>query len=702
MTVELLKEYALGDMSIRYLVDTENGHIGLQLLPSGLELVNDSKKNATLESMVQLKLTGDIYDAAYAMGNSLRNSETVLRLVYEGQHHSVLDGIHHIDTVLIDNRGYKVTHCLRWKVGTRYLRVHCVFTNTKEETCTLEMMESFSLSGLSPYLTGDGHGGMKVHRIRSVWSQEGLHEAIPLEELQLDPAWDPHAVRCERFGQAGSMPVNKFFPFAAVEDCVNHVFWGAQIAHHASWQMEFYRKDDGLSLSGGLADREFGHWMKEVKQGESFTTPEAILTVAHTESFDRLTERLTEAALEGLACVPETEFELPLIFNEYCTTWGNPSHENITGILEKIKGKGFRYFVIDAGWYKEEGIPWDVSMGDYEVSKELFPEGLDKTVQAIRDAGMIPGIWFEIENVGSASRAYHMEERLLHKDGKVLTSYFRRFWNMRDPWVEQYLTDKVIGTLKKYNFGYLKIDYNETIGIGCDGAESLGEGLRQNMQATSQFIEKIKREVPGIVIENCASGGHRLEPGLMSQVCMASFSDAHECVEIPIIAANLHRSILPRQSQIWAVIRTNDSLKRIAYSIIYTFLGRLCLSGDVTGLSTDQWKVLDEGMQFYKEIAPIIRDGQSTLYGQRNVGNRYPKGWQGVVRVGKEGNAYVTLHVFGGALPEQIIIRLPDNCPTTITKVYSEKTEEVVIENGVLTYTPRENMKALAIQLMEG
>ena len=265
--------------------------------------------------------------------------------------------------------------------------------------------------------------------------------------------------------------------------------------------------------------------------------------------------------------------------------------------------------------------------------------------------------------------------------------------------MEQYLSEKVIETLKKYKFGYLKIDYNETIGIGCDGAESLGEGLRQNMQATSTFIEKIKREVPGIVIENCASGGHRLEPSLMSQFSMASFSDAHECIEIPIIAAGLHRLILPRQSQIWAVIRTNDSLKRIAYSVINTFLGRLCISGDVTQLSADQWKVLDEGIQFYQEIVPIIREGQSTLFGQRNVGNRYPKGWQGLVRVGKEGKAFVTLHVFGGALPEQITIKLPANCPFTITKVYSDKTEEVVIENGVLTYIPKENDKALAIAL---
>ena len=45
-------------------------------------------------------------------------------------------------------------------------------------------------------------------------------------------------------------------------------------------------------------------------------------------------------------------------------------------------------------------MPWDISMGDYEVLETLFP----KIVQAIKEAGMVPGIWFEIENIGSAAR----------------------------------------------------------------------------------------------------------------------------------------------------------------------------------------------------------------------------------------------------------------------------------------------------------
>ena len=700
MHPEVLQEYKLGDMVARYLINRDSMQVGFQLLPENVSQENIVTDNCFMESLIQYKLTGDIYNEAYAGGCSMRNSESVRKLKFSEQTDEFVGEQLQVNTIMMDEDGHRLIHHLVWLKNMPYVRISCTFENQSKTNCCLEMFESFSLGGLSPYMQGDGNGTLWLHRVRSVWSQEGRHEAIPVEDLQLEPAWDPHAVRCERFGQAGSMPVNRFFPFAAIEDRKNHVFWGAQIAHPASWQMEVYRKDNGLALSGGLADRELGHWMKNVEPGKNFTTPEAIVSTAHTDSFDIFTGRLTTAGLvEGFLKAPESEQDLPIVFNEYCTTWGNPSHENICEIVDAIKGKGFKYFVIDCGWYKENGIPWDIGMGDYEVSKELFPGGMEKTVQVIKDAGMVPGIWFEIENVGSASRAYHLTEHLLHKDHAVLTTYFRRFWDMQDTWVDEYLTDKVIGTLKKYGFGYMKIDYNETIGIGCDGAESPGEGLRKNMEASVSFFEKIKEEVPGIVLENCASGGHRLEPKLMSVMSMASFSDAHECEEIPIIAANLHRVIHPAQSQIWAVIRQDDSLKRIAYSISNTFLGRMCISGDVTQLAPEKWNLIEQGISFYGKIKDIIKEGQSYRYGPKIKSARHPEGWQALLRVGKNKQAYVVIHVFGGELPEVIEIELPEGIPDHIRQIYAHQEMEVSIKDRKLYYRPSENKSAVTLWL---
>ncbi|XME02968.1 glycoside hydrolase family 36 protein [Lachnospiraceae bacterium C1.1] len=687
---KLIGEYRLGDMIARYIRE-ENGIAGLQLLPADKILPLEEslgegkiKKNAQIENLVQLHIAGDIYNEAYAGGISMRNGESVRRMFFEKQEAEETDSLFKIRTYLSDERGYQTEHILSYKKDSHYIKISSLFKNMTNEPVTLEMFESFSLGNLTPYEDADSPDSLELVRIRSVWSSEGKTDRRTAEDLLLETAWGPHAVRCERYGQAGSLPVNHWFPFGAVYDKKNQVWWGAEIAHNASWQMEFYRKDDGLGFSGGLADRDLGHWMKIIGPGESFKTPEAIVSTAATDSLDEFSSRLTEYGLdcwkEGLKENPQ-EKELPLIFNEYCTTWGNPSDENITEILKAIKGRGFSYFVIDCGWYKQEGIPWDRGMGDYEVSPILFPDGLDKTVNKIKDEGYVPGIWFEIENLAEASKAYQNTDHLLKKDGKVLTTYFRRFWDMRDPWVHEYLKERVIGTLRKYAFGYMKMDCNETIGIGCDGAESLGEGLRQDIEAATEFIREIKRELPGIILENCASGGHRLEPLMMSLTTMASFSDAHECPEIPVIAAALHRVIHPVQSQIWAVIRKSDTAERIVYSISAAMLGRLCVSGDVTELSEDQWGILQRGLDFYKKAAAVIRDGKSRIEGPEINSFRYPKGWQAVVRSSGD-SALIVLHTFAEDVPEEVEITLEDpEIKKSVREIYESHDHEIEIKD---------------------
>ena len=346
-------------------------------------------------------------------------------------------------------------------------------------------------------------------------------------------------------------------------------------------------------------------------------------------------------------------------------------------------------------------------MGDYLVSKELFPEGLEKTVDAIKAHGMKPGIWFEIDNVGEKAESYQKTEHLLTRNGAPLTTSMRRFWDMRQDWVQNYLEERVIGTLEKYGFSYMKMDYNDTIGVGCDGAESLGEGLRQNMEASLAFIRKVKERIPGFILENCSSGGHKLEPLMMGECSMASFSDAHECEEIPIIAASLHRVILPRQSQIWAVIRGDDSLKRIAYSMAATFLGRMCLSGDVTKLTEQQWDVIDRGIAFYQKAAPVIKDGFSRLYGPKILNYRHPMGWQCLVRTEgsveheKKAGVLAVFHSFNGEHEGALEVSLPTDREYQIEMVYSDADADISVAKGRITCYIPEDMRAVAVLLKE-
>lgn len=561
-----------------------------------------------MEYYVELKLRGDDHSGGFANGLTLCNGQSTNELVKVSEKEDAI--------IYKNSRNHFVT--LNIKKSANVTELYTSFENLGDEIVTLEMLSSLAIRGIR---------ANKIHRLQSFWSAEGKLRTETIEDLHLEPSWNRVGMRVEKFGNIGSMPVRKYFPFLVLENSETSEYIALQLYIPSSWQIELLcKEDETLSVVAGIADRDFGHWSKDISKGESFTTPKVLVAVG--DSIYDVCHKLVEAQNPDISALDD---DMGIAFNEYCTTWGNPSLENIKKIADKLKGKGIKYLVIDSGWYgKNEG--WWASIGDWDVNHDKFPNGLKEAADYIKQCGMLPGLWFEFESVGRQSKHFNNTTHLLKKDGEVLTVGDKRFWDMSDPWVIDYLSKAVIDTLKYGGFKYIKVDYNDTIGIGCDGAESLGEGLRQRVIASQEFFRRIKREIPDIVIENCSSGGHRLEPSMMELVSQASFSDAHEINSIPIIAANMHRVIKPSQSQIWAVMRKNDNESRIFYSIISTFFGRMCLSGDIYDLSDEQWKLIEDGISFYRLIADIIKKGKTVKCENRVISYNRPEGEQIVLR----------------------------------------------------------------------
>lgn len=653
---EIYKKFQLGDMWALYLLDTDTQLCGLALLPDGYQEQLTMEGWWNIEPVVQMKLVGDSYPDGFISGHSMKNSATASGLQFKGQETEEGNPVRIITT--LEKDGVVAKHILEYPQGSSFMKMYTQVSRNREEPVMLEMVSSYNLcafSGISPELRMED---FVLHRMQSKWSMEGKLESTPFLDLQLEPAWLRIGANSIRFGEVGSMPVRRYFPWMIAEDTKYGYSIGIQLCHPASWQMEVYNKDDRISLSGGLADREFGHWMKRLKKGEVFETPVAVVTVGR-DDVDGISERLTSAQKGNLENVPQTEKELPVVFNEYCTTWGNPTEENMLKIINILKGKGIRYCVIDAGWHVKNGADWS-DIGDWIPNPDRFPKGLSYIASEIRKAGMIPGLWFEMEIAGGASEMFQNETELLHRDGYPLQACMRRFLDMRKPSVQKYLEERVIDQLEEGGFSYLKVDYNDNIGIGCDGAESLGEGLRQNMAASQRFFRRIRERLPELVIENCSSGGHRLEPSMQALCSMASFSDAHEWKAIPVIAANVTRAILPAQSQIWAVLRKGDDEKRLYYSLCNTFLGRMCLSGDVYDLADWQWEIVEESIRFYKRCAPVIKNGRNYRQGPLIKSYHHLRGFQAVCRKGTEDAAMlVVVHTFEEA-PEELEIILPE------------------------------------------
>lgn len=692
-------EHRIGNLLVRYQAPADRPALwGLSILPAALAdqtvaprewldapAVRDLPaawnriRAWDVDPLVHIHGAGDAHPGGFAQGRTLRNSATTDSLAVRDHARETRDGRTVLRTTLAAAGGLICTHEVIADEKCGVLEIRTTAQNPTDRPLTLDFLSAFSLGGLTPFAADDAPGRLRVHRFRSAWSAEGRHEARRVEELQLERSWTGHGVRSERFGQTGSLPVNGWFPLVGLEDRVAGVTWLAQLATPGSWHLEIYRRADQLALGGGGPDRLGGEWRRTLQPGESFQAPAAFLT-AVAGGIDEACDRLLAAQGARATARPAGEETLPVVFNEWCTSWGNPTHDSLVALADRLAGSGVKYLVIDDGWAERPGDKFQQN-GDWRVNRRAFPQGLRATADAIRARGLVPGLWFEFEAVNPGSAAWRETAHHLHRDGVPLQVGNRRFWDFRDPWVHAYLAERVIARLRDDGFGYLKVDCNDSIGPGVDGPESPGENLRQHLAGVQRFFARLRTELPDLVIENCSSGGHRLEASMMALTAMSSFSDAHETPDIPLIAADLNRLVWSAQKQIWAVLRAGDPRSRLAYSLAATFLGRMCLSGDIARLDAGAGAFVREAVAFYREVAPVIRDGEFRCVRAGVDSYQHPTGHQVVtIHDAARRRLLVVWHAFAGAGPE-ISCALPGTHSWRLVREFSGAPGPV-LDNG--------------------
>lgn len=655
--------FQLGDMFADYLCDND-GHIGLRLLPvaraddcvaprAAVPDPGGSPKVRALDPLLHVHAAGWPLPVGFAAGRTQRHSAINYGLHLKERRSSEEDGKGGITiiTTLQHDCGLQAEHRLQWQANWQWLRISSSVRNLGSDTIRLEMVSGAVLGDLTPFAADDAPGSLFLHRFRSAWSAEGRHEERALEDLQLERSWAGFSMQCERFGQVGSMPVRGWFPWVGLEDRQAGVTWALQPDAPASWQCDCLRRDDGVSIAAGPADHEFGHWWRDLAPGGIYEA-HAVSAVCVVGGVDEACEALVAAIDHGVES-PAAEQHLPVAFNEWCSSWGNPAHDAVCAVAKALDNSKLSYLTIDAGWFLPSQGEWHNAQGDWIPNASFFPDGIHATAAAIRAAGFIPGLWFEWEVMGFNSQLWERHDWLLQRHGVPITIGHRRFLDLRKEAVREHLRERLIGLLRSANFGYLKMDYNDTVGIGPDGRHGPGAELEEAILAAQDFVREIRQALPELVIECCASGGHRLEPSWLRLVSQASFSDVHEGRSIPIVAANLQRLVPARQNQIWAVLREGESTQRSIWSLCAGFLGRLCISGTVNAENRPH---IDAAVSFAAAAAPIIAQGSSRIFGNAGQGSwNHPQGWQVVRRCGPTG-CLVVVHCFAG---ETAALRIP-------------------------------------------
>lgn len=608
-------------------------------------------------SIVHLHLSKD-YTPMY--DNSYKMSESTKRLKFESQKVLTEKEYTEVITVVKADEGYGAVHRLRNYNGENGFEVTSEFFNNTGDEVTLEMLTSANLDNLCMFEFDDGSKDFLYHTFKGGWATEGKHVEQRLSQMNMEKS-SGGSFECEKIGALGSKTVGRYYPYAALEDTENNCTWGIKPKIDSTWQIELSRCGTPISLSAGIGDYKFGHWRKKVPNGGKYISPVAFVAVSRG-GIAEVSNDLAEMDMRAVNSYGENG--MPIIFNDWVTHRGNTSHDKLISIAKILKDTDVKYFVVDDGWQKG-------GVGDWEVDENKFPDGLKVYADEIRKMGMIPGIWMEFECVRERAKRWSPEydKYYLTKDGipinnAACNSGQTKFLDFRKKEVMEYLDNVVIKFLRENNIGYIKVDYNANIGLGCDGSDSLGDGLIEQMNGVYEFFVRIKEQIPGIIIENCSTGGSRLGSRIMSATAMSSYSDCIDSIEVPAIAANMHYLIHPVQNQIWCVLKENFDVAHMHYVISSGFLGRLCWSGNIDRLFDWQVDMLKGAEKFYEKVKDIIRAGRSLIYRTNFINNRKPQGTQAVVRYSKDKNrVLVVSHFFENA--KELIVNLDGNYEIT-------------------------------------
>jgi alpha-galactosidase len=378
------------------------------------------------------------------------------------------------------------------------------------------------------------------------------------------------------------------------------LFW--QIEHNGSWHWEIIDQSDLLTLLISGPTEHDNHWWISLQPGEEFVSvPAAVGEVQG--SVDEAAQQLTR--YRRLIRRPNDDNRnLKIIFNDYMNClWGDPTTEKLLPLIDAAASVGCEYFCIDAGWYAP-GEWWD-GVGEWLPSAERFPEGIKYVLDYIRSRGMIPGLWLELEVMGINSPKLKDTDDswFFQRHGKRVKDRSRYQLDYRNPYVIAHADEVIRRLVEDYGVGYIKMDYNINAGIGTDkDADSVGDGLLQHNRAYLAWLDRIFARYPELVIENCSSGGMRMDYAMLSRHSIQSTSDQENYVNYAAIAAASPSALTPEQSAIWSYPLREGDDEEVVFNMVNALLLRVHQSGHLAELSPRRRELVKEALDYYKSI----------------------------------------------------------------------------------------------------
>lgn len=512
-----------------------------------------------------------------------------------------------------EGTGTEVVSHFQFYNGISVARTWTVVTNKGSEPQTLEYVSSFCLTGIEKEGVLPQDRKMEIGVCHNSWQRELQWKTYTLPQAGLEQAQSldyQHSSKVFACTNVGNWSAKEYIPMGCLtnKETGSYLFW--QIENNGSWHWEISDREGHLYLQLSGPSEIESHWSKDLKPGDSFTSVPCAVGV-NAEGFDEAMGELTKYR-RAIRRRNRDNKTLAVIFNDYMNClWGDPTTEKELPLIDAAADAGCDYFCIDAGWYAE-GNWWDW-VGEWQENRRRFPNGLKEVTDYIRKKGMIPGVWLEIEVMGI--RCPMVDEVcddswFFMRHGKRVFDRSRYQLDFRNEKVRNYADSVIDRLVREYGVGYIKMDYNIEPGIGTEtNADSAGDGLLGHERAYLAWLDGVFKRHPDLIIENCSSGGLRMDYAMLSRYSIQSTSDQDDYRRYCTIAANAPLALTPEQAAVWSYPMWGGDREEVVFNMINAMLLRIHQSGHLGNIDEQSKALVKQGIRVYKQIRRDIREG---------------------------------------------------------------------------------------------
>lgn len=369
---------------------------------------------------------------------------------------------------------------------------------------------------------------------------------------------------------------------------------------------------DSLRIQIGIHPKNFCY---EVKPGECFEAPEAIL-VYSSEGLGGMTRTLHDLYRNHLIRSPYKDKKRPILINNWEATYFQFDTEKLLSIAREAKRAGIEMLVMDDGWFGYRNDD-NTSLGDWTVNEKKLQGGLKYLVDEVNKIGLKFGIWFEPEMISPDSELYRAHpDWAIAIDGRTPCRSRNQFvLDLTRREVLEYVYNAVAKILHSANIEYVKWDMNRQLtdlGSVYLGKENQGELCHRYVLAVYELQERLTKEFPNLLLENCSGGGARFDPGMLyysPQIWCSDDTDAIERLMIqegtaliyPLSTMGAHVSDCPNHT--------------VGRSTPFSTRGNVALAGtfgyelDITKIPEEDRSRIPEQVAMYHKYNDLIRNG---------------------------------------------------------------------------------------------